>query len=60
MTGLSINSDNPLVAFDPEGDSVTYYIPNGGVGYLDFEIETVNGSGYLYFMSSVTLDREVQ
>lgn len=59
VIGLSINSDNPIVAIDFDGDPVTYYIPNGGDGYQTFTIETVNGSGYLYFEDDITLNREV-
>ena len=64
IADLSINSDNPLQATDDENDTIEYYIPNGGLGSLSFDIVTVNESnlgyfGYLYFKSGVVLDREV-
>ncbi|XP_011407489.2 PREDICTED: protocadherin Fat 4-like [Amphimedon queenslandica] len=57
-TTFPINSDNPLEAIDQENDNITYYIPDGINGYLDFEILTSGGLGYLYFQDSVSLDRE--
>ncbi len=55
MPILAIN----FAAFDPEGDTITYSIPEEALGSDDFTLVNYPDGFNLYFMEATVLNREV-